>query len=326
MFRCPSTTLPISRLSFALPAGQPGRSGRRLAGPLAACFAAAALVASSPVFGQSVGVKPAQLTTGAPAADIAPEAASGTQATSSDTSGNDFDARQKALNSRTDENNYRYAVAQHNCYSTFFVNHCIGKARDAMREVAADIRKQQLALDDEQRVQRAQQRDQQDAIKRARNEAEAPQRASDEARNAQAYQDKQRQHELDQAQRNAEAPQRAANEQAFQDKQRQHAIDQAQRGISPSQAAANQKAYDQKQSDYQKKLDEARQQGAQKAQQRVENTQRYQQKQADAAQHKADVEARQKQAAEKAAEKQKQQEEALKQQQLQQQQMKQQGQ
>ncbi len=63
-----------------------------------------------------------------------------------------FDARQKVLDQRTEENNYRYAVAEHDCYSRFFVNHCLDKARDSMRTVQADIRKEQLALDGEQRV------------------------------------------------------------------------------------------------------------------------------------------------------------------------------
>lgn len=285
-------------------------------GGLGVCVAAVSLIFAVPAQAQNAPLSP----DAASAASAIP----GTQAGSPDATSNDFDARQKALNTRTDENNYRYAVAQHNCYSTFFVNHCIGKARDAMREVAADIRKQQLALDDEQRVERARKRDEEAAIKRARDEAEAPQRAADDARNAQAFEDKQRQHAVDQAQRDAEAPQRAANEKAFQAKQQQHAVDQAQRGISASDAAANQKAYDTKQSDYQRKLDEARQQGAQKAQQRVENAQHYNQKQIDAAQHKADVEARQKQAAEKAQQRaQQQQQEELKQQQLQQQQQQQ---
>ncbi|WP_244438805.1 hypothetical protein [Paraburkholderia dilworthii] len=250
-------------------------------------------------------------------------AESGDSTTSEDS---EFDARQKVLDQRSDENNYRYGVAEHNCYSTFFVNHCLNKARDQMRTVQAQIRKEQLALDGEERVQRARKRDEQAALKRAQDEASAPQRAAEDARNAQAYKEKQRQYQLNEAQRSAEAPQRAANAQAYEEKQRQHAIDQAQRGISPSKAMANQQAYDQKQADFQRKLDEARQQGAQKAQERVEKQQSFEKKQAEATQHKADVEARQKQAAEKAEQKrqdqlkqQKQLEEQQKQQQQQQQ-------
>jgi hypothetical protein len=229
-----------------------------------------------------------------------------------------FAARQKELDDRSTENNYEFAVEQHNCYDTFFVNHCVNKARDKMRAIQADIRSQQLSLDDEKRAEHARQRDQQQALKQAQNDADAPQRAAQDARNQQAFEDKQRQHALDQAQRQSEAPQRTANEQAYEQKQRQHAIDQAQRGISPTQAAANQKAYDQKQADFQRQLDEAHQQAAQKAQERTEKQQRYQQKQIDAAQHKKDVEARQKQAAEKAQ--QKQQDDLKQQQQLDQQQ------
>ncbi|WP_415914141.1 colicin transporter [Paraburkholderia sp. J12] len=228
-----------------------------------------------------------------------------------------FDARQKVLDRRTAENNYRYGVAQHDCYSTFFVNHCLGKARDQMRVEQADIRSQQLQLDEEQRADHARRRDEQAALQRAQDEADAPQRAANDARNAAAYEQKQQQHVLDQQQRAAEAPQRAANEQAYQQKLQQHALDQAQRQGEQAQAqrSANQAAYDQKQSDFQQKLDEAHRQGQQKAAEREQKAERYQQKQEDAAKHKADVEERQKQAAEKAQQKQQQQQQAQPQQQ-----------
>ncbi|MBA5819724.1 hypothetical protein H3281_29155, partial [Escherichia coli] len=66
-------------------------------------------------------------------------------------------------------NDYRYAVAEHDCYSKFFVNSCLGKAREQMRDERAGIRQEQLALNDEQRAVRAQQRDQQQALKQAQN-------------------------------------------------------------------------------------------------------------------------------------------------------------
>ncbi|MFM0020136.1 MULTISPECIES: colicin transporter [Paraburkholderia] len=332
MFRCPSTTLPTSRLTSG---NLPGSSRRSpIASPVfrpesasvALWFAGAVrrfALAASLAFVASAALAPV-LADAQENAAAASSAVSTSDAASGVSAANDFDARQKTLDTRTAENNYRYGVAQHNCYSKFFVNHCLNSAREDMRVVAADIRKEQLALDDEKRVEHARQRDEQAAIKRAQYEADAPARAAQDARNAQAYDDKQRQHELSQAQRNAEAPQRAANEQAFQQKQQQHAIDQAQRGISPSQAAANQKAYDAKQADFQRKLDEAHQQAAQKAQERTEKQQRFQQKQSEAAQHKADVEERQKEAAAKA--KQKQEEQAKQQQQLEQQQKQQQQQ
>jgi len=231
----------------------------------------------------------------------------------------DFDARQKVLDRRTAENDYRYGVAQHNCYSSFFVNHCLARARDQMRSERADIRSKQLALDDEQRAERARQRDQQIALQRAQDAAEAPQRAANEARNQQAYEDKQRQHALDEAQRAAEAPQRAANEQAYEQKQRQHALDEAQRGPNASQRASNQAAYDQKQADFQRQLEQAREEGAQKEQERQQRAARFQQKQEDAAKHKADVEERQRQAAQKAQQKQQQEQQQQIQQQRQQQ-------
>ena len=93
--------------------------------------------------------------------DASPDAS--TNATADD----EFTRRQKALNLRTEENDYRYGVAQHNCYSKFFVNHCLDKARDEMRTARQQIRTEQLALDNEQRAQHAKQRDEQTAIKRA---------------------------------------------------------------------------------------------------------------------------------------------------------------
>ncbi|MGN6317282.1 colicin transporter [Trinickia sp.] len=250
MFRSPPTTLLITRFIVAL-------RGAVLA--VAAC--ACPLGMSGVAFAQDVPATPAEAVG---AGGAAPAQAA------------DFDARQRALDTRTAENDYVYGVAVHDCYSKFFVNACLGRARDKMRAVRGQIHAEQLALDDERRSAHAQQRDEQEALRRARDAQEAPQRAAAEARSTQAFEDKQRQHALDQAQRNGEAP--------------QHAADQA--------------AYDRKQADFQRKLDQARQNAAQDAKERAERAQRYEQKQMDAKQHKADVEARQKQAAQKAQEKQ----------------------
>ncbi|SOE64980.1 hypothetical protein SAMN05414139_02593 [Burkholderia sp. D7] len=182
---------------------------------------------------------------------------------------NDFTTRQKALDVRTAENNYLYAVKQHDCYSTFFVNHCLDKARDAKREVGAQIRKEQLALDGEQRLQHAQQRDQQAAIKNAQYVSEAPQRAANEKASEESFAEKQRQNALSEAQRTAEAPQRAAN----------------------------QADYDRKQADYQKKLADAAARGVQDAKDREDKAERFAAKQRDAAEHQTEVQSRQKEAA-----------------------------
>ncbi|WP_143016599.1 hypothetical protein [Paraburkholderia phenazinium] len=347
MFRCPSTTLPISRFPLA-------SLTVKLAAPLFTCaalgVAATSFAVSAPALAQDQPAG-AELAASMPSAASAGSAASATELRPDDSTlggkavgpvsasdagaaganagraqapDNGFDARQNVLNRRSAENDYNYAVDEHNCYSKFFVNYCIGKARDRMRVVQADIRKEQLALNAEERTARAQQRDQQAALQRAQDEANAPQRVANEASNVETYEQKQRQHQLDQAQRAAEAPQRAANEQAYQQKVQQHALDQAQRGISAPQAAANQQAYDQKQANFQTQLEQARQQGAQKAQERVEKQQSYERKQQTAEQHRQDVEARQKQAAEKAQ--QKQQEQLQQQQQLEQQKLQQQQQ
>ena len=68
-------------------------------------------------------------------------------------SGSDSDARQKVLDQRTEENNYRYGVAaEHDCYTKFFVNDCLNSARDSARRCRPTSRQEQLALDDERRA------------------------------------------------------------------------------------------------------------------------------------------------------------------------------
>ncbi|MDR8814479.1 hypothetical protein FEP88_03860 [Burkholderia multivorans] len=147
MSRSFPTTLPTSRFSLVA---------------LGAALAAALSVGTSGVYAQGSAVA----TDSAASAPAAPGLA------------DDFAARQKVLDQRSAENDYRYAVAEHDCYSRFFVNHCLGVARDKMREERASIRQAQLALDDEQRAVRAKQRDEQIALKQAQNAAEAPQRAA----------------------------------------------------------------------------------------------------------------------------------------------------
>ncbi|MFK4440872.1 chemotaxis protein histidine kinase CheA [Caballeronia udeis] len=215
----------------------------------------------------------AQTASGVPASQVAgavgASGAIGASAVQATADANDFTTRQKALDARTAENNYLYAVKQHDCYSTFFVNHCLDKARDAKREVGAKIRKEQLALDDEQRLQHAQQRDQQAAIKNAQYVSEAPQRAANEKASEESFAEKQRQNALSEAQRKAEAPQRAAN----------------------------QADYDRKQADYQKKLADAAARGVQDAKDREDKAERFAAKQRDAAEHQTEVQSRQKEAA-----------------------------
>jgi hypothetical protein len=288
----PFIHLPKLRLSEAPSFGLSGRNARRRASFALSCAVMAS--ASFSVFAQSPN--PIDPTTSVSAKPL--DSASGAQDSAAAESAlrDDFTRRQKSLDQRTAQNDYAYGVKQHDCYSKFFVNHCLDNARNEMREKRQRIRQEQLALDDEQRAERAKERDQQTAIKQAQYQADAPNRAATEKSNQQAFEDKQRQNALAAAQRNAEGPQRAAN----------------------------QAAYDRKQADYQKKLDDARARGVQDAQEREDKAQRYEQKQQDAATHRAEVEARQKEAARKQQEKaqqaqqEQQQQEQLKQQQQQQ--------
>lgn len=184
-----------------------------------------------------------------------------------------FDAREHVLDKRTSEMNYRYAVAQHDCYSRFFVNDCLDKARDAMRVEKGDIRTARLALSDERRSDRARKRDQDEAAARQRDLAEAPQRAQNEQRN------------------------RAA----FDAKQQQHAEQAARRGDDAALRANNVAAYDKKQADHQALIDEAHRNAAADAEKRAQNVSRFDQKQKDAADRQAQLVERQRQAQERAA-------------------------
>ncbi|SAL43368.1 lipoprotein [Caballeronia telluris] len=285
--------------SFALPWRAVSPAVRRAAA-LTSSFAVLVMIAAMPAhnaLAQTAKPKPIDPTTSVSAKPLGESAEADNASASSADSG--FDGRQKALNKRTEANDYRYGVAQHDCYSTFFVNHCLDKARDQMRVEQRSIRTEQLALDDEQRVQHAKERDQQAAVKRAQYEADAPQRGANEKANETSFAEKQRQNELAAAQRNAEAPQRAANEAAYQ----------------------------RKQADYQKQLDEARARGAQDARDREAKADRYAEKQRQAELHKTEVEARQKEAAAKQQQKALEaQQEQQRQQQLKQQQQQQQPQ
>jgi hypothetical protein len=277
LFNPLAITLPTSRLSPNLPT-EPvdpfavrhvGRSFSRWLRPLGA---AVALLACAGFAAGAMAQTPKPIDPGTSVTESPLDSATATganAASSADADANGFGARQKALDVRGEENNYRYAVKQHDCYSDFFVNHCLNAARAAKRDVSQQIRKEQLTLDDEQRLQHAQQRDQQTAIKRAQFNADAPQRAATEKASSESFAEKQRQNALSEAQRTAEAPQRAQNQAAF----------------------------DRKQADYQKKLGDAAARGVQDARDRDEKAARFEAKQRDAAEHQAEVQARQKEAA-----------------------------
>ncbi|MCY0388069.1 hypothetical protein OVY01_12640 [Robbsia sp. Bb-Pol-6] len=185
------------------------------------------------------------------------------------------DAQQKTLDERTARMNYAYAVAQHNCYAHFFVNHCLTVARDTMRVEKGQVRTEQLALSAERRSDRARQRETRAEEKRVQTAADAPQRAANEARNRAAFAAKQQQHQLDLAKR-------------------------GQDGAEQRQRAANAAAYRQKQAAHQQALDQANRNADADAAKRAENVHRYEQKQSDAADRQRDLDARRRKAQERA--------------------------
>lgn len=189
---------------------------------------------------------------------------------------NAYDARQRTLNERTTRMNYAYAVAQHNCYAHFFVNHCLSAARDTMRVEKGQIRTEQLTLSAERRGDRTRQREARVEAKQVQTAADAPRRAANEERNRAAFAAKQQQHALDQAKR-------------------------GQNGAEQRQRAANAATYQQKQTAHQQALDQANRNAEADAAKRAENVHRYEQKQGEAADRQRDLDARRRKAQERAA-------------------------
>ncbi|WP_254067686.1 hypothetical protein [Burkholderia sp. L27(2015)] len=225
--------------------------------------------AVSTAAGSSVGVS-ANPTVSSFASPSASSAQSDAEAAQQDA----FNARQTVLNRRTEEYTYNYQVAEHECYSHFFVNHCLGVARKAMYAAKDDIRTEQLKLNAEERALRAQQRDERNALRDAQDQADAPKRANNEKVNQASFDDKQRQHQLDEASRIAS---------------------------QPKTEAAAQAQYNQKQADFQTKLDQAHANAQKDEQQRVENVDRFNAKQVKASEHQESVKQRQAKAATAAA-------------------------
>jgi len=220
-----------------------------------------AMMAAWLAFGLSGGQVRAQ-TSVAPVAPAA--AAAAAPASAAEAPPRDFDAERKAISDSRAWTNYRFSKAEHDCYSTFFVNHCVNKAKDAQREELEVLRKRDLEVSGAERAFKAKQRDERLALQRAQEEAERPQREADERASREAFEKKQQEQQLRDAERQGQAPQRAANAQA----------------------------YEKKQSDFDARMKEAQQHGAEKAQQHAENAKAYEAKQRDAAQRQKELEER----------------------------------
>ncbi|WP_427313186.1 hypothetical protein [Cupriavidus sp. H39] len=194
----------------------------------------------------------AQAQAPAPAASAAPAA------------GRDFAAERKAIGDSRAWTNYRFAAAERECYSKFFVTHCINNAKEIQREETQVLRKRELEVGEAERAHRAAERDREQALRRAEFEASQPQRAASEQSSREAFEKKQQEQQLRDAQHQAEAPQRSANAQA----------------------------YEKKQSDFDARMQEAQQKGAEQARQRQENVKAYDAKQRDLEQRQKALEER----------------------------------
>lgn len=183
----------------------------------------------------------------------------------------DFEGERKAIGDARTWTNYRYAVAERDCYSKFLVNSCIEKASDIQRAELHVLRKRELEVGDAERAYKAATRDREQAIRRAEFEAGQPGRAANEAASRAAFDRKQEEQQLRDAQRGADAPARAANAQAFQ----------------------------QKQADFDARVKEAQQKGAEQARQRQESVKAFEEKQRQAADRQKDLDERREKAKQK---------------------------
>ncbi|WP_042885105.1 hypothetical protein [Cupriavidus necator] len=176
----------------------------------------------------------------------------------------DFAAERKAIGDSRAWTNYRFAAAERECYSKFFVTRCIDQAKEIQRGELHVLRTRELEVGEAERAHRAAERDREQALRRAEFEASQPKRAASEQSSRQAFDKKQQEQQLRDAQRQGEAPQRAANAQAYQ----------------------------QKQSDFDARMKEAQQKGAEQAQQRQENVKAYEAKQRELEQRQKELEER----------------------------------
>jgi hypothetical protein len=225
--------------------------------PKSVLFRAASLAVLALAAGAAMmPVRPALAQASAPAAVPATAPATGAP--------RDFGAERKAIGDSRAWTNYRFSAAEHECYSKFFVNSCIDKAKEVQRQELQVLRKRELEVGEAERAHRAAERDREQALRRAEFEASQPQRAASEQSSRSAFEKKQQEQQLRDAQRQGEAPQRAANAQAYQ----------------------------QKQSDFDAKMKEAQQKGAEQARQREENVKAYEAKQRDLEQRQKELEER----------------------------------
>ncbi|AZG14695.1 hypothetical protein EHF44_15340 [Cupriavidus pauculus] len=183
----------------------------------------------------------------------------------------DFDAERKAIGDSRAWTNYRFALAERECYGKFLVNRCIEQAKEVQRAELHVLRERDLEVGDAERAYNAARRDREQAIRRAEYEAAQPGRAANEQ----------------------------ASREAFDRKQQEQALRDAQTGQQAPQRAANAEAYQKKQDDFNTRMTEAQQKGAEQARQRQENVQSYQQKQADAVRRQKELDERRAKAEEK---------------------------
>lgn len=139
------------------------------------------------------------------------------------------------------------------CYQRFFVNACLDKAKEARRLILLDINREQVSLNDQERLEHASQKQQDSAARLAEEERLAPIKAAERKQSLEEFNKRLKMAQEEEAKRAASAASRFEKKAEFERKQRER--DEEQRRIASEARAqaelreANKRAFERKQED-----------------------------------------------------------------------------
>lgn len=139
------------------------------------------------------------------------------------------------------------------CYQRFFVNACLDKAKEVRRQILQEINREQVSLNDQERLEHASQKQSDAAARQAEEERLAPLKAAERKQNLEEFNKRLKMAQEEEAKRAAGAVSRNEKKAEFERKQRER--DEEQRRIASEARAqaelreANQRAYERKQED-----------------------------------------------------------------------------
>lgn len=156
------------------------------------------------------------------------------------------------------------------CYQRFFVNACLDKAKEARRLILQDIHREQVSLNDQERLEHASQRQRDTAARLAEEERLAPIKAAERKQSLEEFNKRLKMAQEEEAKRAASAASRVEKKAEFERKQRER--DEEQRRIASEARAqaelreANKRAYERKQEDAREHAEEVAKKKAEKQQ------------------------------------------------------------